>query len=309
MLGRGKAEKGKWILQIPSLLKQAFVLLLRNDPLRMAGATAFFTTFALPALLIILIQVLGLIYNPEKVSTGLFSNIEHVVGAEAVQQIENTLAGFQDLASNWFITVGGFIFLIFVSTTLFKVIKDSLNQLWEIRMTSKRKIDFSLRTRLRSIIVILFTGLLFMAGLFIESVQAYIGNSINEMLPGLIPALAPSFKILISLIISTGWFLILFRFLPDAKPSWRVVFVGGFVTSILYNAGKFILGMLLSYSNLNTIFGTSASIMLLLLFVFYSSLILYFGAAFTQVWSNYIHDKIPVRRSATHYKMSEVEEE
>jgi membrane protein len=292
-----------------SLLKKSFEELSKNDPLRMAGATAFFTTFALPPIMIILIQALGLIFDPDQVSRQLFSNLAHIIGKEGVNQILNTLKAFSRLAENFWITIGGFIFLLFVATTLFKVIKGSLNQLWKIRSIGKRSFYQIIISRFNAIVVIIFAGVLFSIGLFIEAVQAFLGHYIFTISP----VFALYFNHFINYILSIGivtlWFAILFRYLPDARSEWRTVLAGGFVTSILFNTGKFMLRFLLSYNNLNTIFGASASIVLLLLFVFYSSLILYFGAAFTRVWSFYKDRPIKPLPHAMHYRLVEATEE
>src|SRR5687768_4822212 len=119
------------------LLGRAFTGFRQNDPLRMAAATAFFATFALPAILIILIQIFGWVVNPEKLSDHLFAHLAPMLGKESVSQLRETLQGFRKLAHNPYITIAGFLFLIFVATTLFKIIKDSLNQLWNIRPISE----------------------------------------------------------------------------------------------------------------------------------------------------------------------------
>jgi membrane protein len=299
-----KNPVGKFI----SLLKKSFEELSKNDPLRMAGATAFFTTFALPPIMIILIQALGLIFDVEQVSRQLFSNLAHIIGPEGMNQVVNTLKAFSSLAANVWATVGGFIFLLFVATTLFKVIKGSLNQLWKIRSTGKRSFFRIMASRLNAIFVIIFAGVLFSIGLFAEAIQAFLGHYIFTVSP----VLALYFNYFLNYILAVGiatlWFAILFRYLPDARAEWRTVLAGGLVTSILFNTGKFLLRWMLSYSNLNTIFGASASIVLLLLFVFYSSLILYFGAAFTRVWSFYKERPIHPLPHAMHYRLVEAED-
>lgn len=274
----------------------------------MAGATAFFTTFALPPILVILIQALGLIYDPRKISRQLFKNLGEIIGPEGVRQIINTLIAFRDLAQNWWITIGGFLFLVFVATTLFKVIKSSLNQLWKIRSFGKRRVKDVLRSRFYAILVIILAGVLFAIGLAMEGAQAFLGKYISGFSPALALYFNNTFSYLFSLAIVTMWFALLFRYLPDARAPWRTVLTGGFVTSLLFNSGKIILHWLLTYSNLNTIFGTSASIVLILLFVFYSSLILYFGAAFTKIWAEYYGDPIRPANHAMHYRVVEEEE-
>ena len=295
---------GRWV----HLIRCSFTELSKNDPLRMAGATAFFTTFALPPILLMIIQALGLIYEPRTIGRQLFQNLREIIGPEGVRQIINTLIAFRDLAQNWWITIGGFIFLVFVATTLFKVIKSSLNQVWKVRAFGKRRLKDVIRSRSYAILVIMLAGVLFAIGLALEGAQAFLGKYISGFSPALALYFNNTLSYLLTLAIVTVWFALLFRYLPDARAPWRTVLTGGFVTSLLFNSGKVVLHWLLTYSNLNTIFGTSASIVLILLFVFYSSLILYFGAAFTKIWAEHYGDPIRPAGHAVHYRVVEEEE-
>jgi membrane protein len=202
------------IASFMQVMRNAFKELVKNDPLRMAGATAFFTTFALPPILIILIQTLGLVFDPKNISRQLFLKLGGIIGRESVQQIINTLIAFRRLAENWYITVGGFIFLLFIATTLFKVIKSSLNQVWKIKVVKKQGVIVSLRTRLNAVIVILVAGLLFVIGLVAEGLQAYMGRYIFELSPLAAFYFNNVINHLVSVIIVTLWFVIVFRLLP-----------------------------------------------------------------------------------------------
>src|SRR5215218_2839152 len=133
--------------QFMQTLRKALNILRSNDPLRLAAATAFFTTFALPAILIIFIQLFGLVLDPQILSDHLFEHLALILGRPGAEQVKGALHGFKGLANNWFITIGGFIFLVFVATTLFKVIKDSLNQLWCIKVHPHGGVGFGLRSR------------------------------------------------------------------------------------------------------------------------------------------------------------------
>ena len=297
------------VLAFISILRQSFAELTRNDPLRLAGATAFFTTFALPPILVILIQMLGLFTNPRNISRHLFATLTNMVGRETVQQIIDTLIAFRQLAQNWFITIGGFIFLLFVATTLFKVIKGSLNQIWKMKAVRKRGVWVSLKSRAKSIAVILVAGVLFAIGIVAEAVQAYLGQYLLQVSPLLARYFNGVLNQLVSIVMVTLWFAILFRYLPDGRPLWKVALVGALVTSILFNIGKLVLRWLLTYSNINTVYGASGSIVLLLLFVFYSSLILYFGATFTKVWAQHHHMPIRPRSYAMQYHLTQVDAE
>lgn len=282
--------------------------LLRNDPLRMAGATAFFTTFALPPILVILIQSLKLIFDPRVIRAELFKNLSGIIGAEAVQQIVDVLRGFRRLAQDWYITIGGFLFLLFVATTLFKVIKGSINQLWNIRPVKRISFAKNMMARIQSVAIILVAGLLFALGIMAEGVQALIGNSLHKVSPLLSVYFNTVLNYVVSIIVVMLWFVMLFRYLPDGRPTWRVAFTGALVTACLFTIGKFILHLMLSYSSLNNLYGTSASIILLLLFVFYTSLILYFGASFTRMWGEYKAEPIEPHSYAGRYKVTESED-
>lgn len=286
----GKIKEG--IKKVFRLLKAAFAELMTNDPLRMAAATAFFTTFALPPILIIVVQIFGLLFKMENLSDQFFESIGGVLGNESSLTIKSTFAGFLSKAQNWWITIFGFVFLMFVATTLFKVIKDSLNQLWDIQQDMQKKVKVGLEKRAVGLLVILIAGILFVLSTTIEGLGVLVGNYINEISPGTGKLLNSVMLNIFSILVVTTWFGILFKLLPDANPSWRVVIVGGFFTGVLFTIGKKIIPKLLPFGELSSIFGTSSSVVVLLLFVFYSSFILYFGACFTKVYAISIHQPI-----------------
>lgn len=288
------------------ILSKTFLVLKRNDPLRLGGATAFFTTFALPPILIILTQLFGLILSPADVTAKLFSQVQSLIGKEGSEQIHNILTGFQQLAHNWFITIGGFLFLIFVATTLFAVVSNSLNQLWNIKLETKPGIKFTLTRRIKSVAVIVSTGLFLFVQLLASALQALLANYLDDVWSGFDSLLYKIIAQLIFVVIVGGWFTIVFRYLANAHPSWKVAFTGGMFTGILFTIGKVILGLLLTFSNLKTIFGAAGSFVLILLFVFYSAIIFYYGAAFTKVWADYKKKPLQLDKHAYEYAMEEI---
>ena len=287
-------------------LVNAYKLLVKNDPLRLAGATAFFTSFALPPILMLLIQLLSLLFEQGSVSKGLFNELGSVLGDDGVRQLVEVLQGMRGLAINLPVAIAGFFFLLFVATTLFMVIQSSLNQLWMIQKTGKR-FKGVLVTRLKSTLLIIFTGVLFMASLAAESLKIIFGNFLNDKLPGSGIYSNGTISTLLSITIVCTWFMVLFRYLPDGKPNWRVAFTGALLTSILYNAGVIVLKLLLINSNIGVVYGASASVVLLLLFVFYASLIFYFGASFTKVWGEYLKQPIQPVLHAEFYEHTQRE--
>jgi membrane protein len=299
-----KGRKNKHAVAVYiKILTDAFSELSKNDPLRMAGATAFFTTFALPPILIILIQSLGLFFSTEKAQQQLIYRLSTYVGNEAIRQIDITLRSITQLAQNNYLIVFGFLFLLFVATTLFKIIKGSLNQVWKIKVVHRGKVAETVADRLKAILVILVAGLLFVFAVIVEGLQLFVGRYIFAF-----SALSSFYfnaviNFLFSIFTVTLWFAVVFRFIPDARATGRVILIGALLTSVLFTIGKAVLRILLSHSNINNLYGTSASVVLLMLFVFYTSLILYYGAAFTKVWSVHKGQPIEPLHYASHYQL------
>jgi membrane protein len=306
-----KIQKSQSISQqfaaLGSLMYRSFVELKSNDPLRMAGATAFFATFALPPILIIIIQLLGLFVNPRKISSDLIDRLSHVLGNTSAQQIKITLEAFRSMGQNWYVTLIGFVFLMFVATTLFVVIKNSLEQIWNISVRTDAGVMFKLKNRLRSLIIISLAGILFSIGLFTEGIQVFLGNYVDDIWRGAGIFASRAVNELVFSIVVTIWFTVLFRFLTAGRPKWRLALAGGFFTAILFTAGKIVLRYMLVLSQIGTIYGASGSIVLIMLFVFYSALMFYYGGCFIKILSEvYDHPIRPVKEAFT-FELTEID--
>lgn len=294
------------VKELGRILGLSFSEFKRNEPLRLAGATAFFTTFALPPILIILVQVIGTIFRIQNLRDKFLVQLAGIIGKQSAAQVKEIFSGFTSLSENWIITAGGSVFLMFVATTLFKVIKDSLNQLWNVKIATEKPFKANLEKRAVSMIVILLTGILLIGGMVAEGV----GNMLLRHTASEVPEQTATFlSILIrqttSIVIASTWFAILFKLLPDAKVSWKAVFAGGLFTGIFFTIGKILIRYMLSLGNLTNIFGASSSFALLLLFVFYSSFILYYGACFTKVFATFIKAPIKAGDYSSKYRMVE----
>jgi membrane protein len=286
-------------------LKGAYKLLRQNEPLRLAGATAFFATFALPPILIIITQALGFIFEPKDINESLASHLEQFFGKESVFQIMQTLEGFRDLAVNWYIAIGGFVFLLFVATTLFKIIRDSINQVWKFKSHKHKGVPQKLLPRIKSFAIIILTGILFIAGLLAEASQAILNEYIKNLWSDAGSMVVLILNQVVSLTIVTIWFSVLFRLLPEGKPHLKVSISGGVFTGVLFTIGKLLLGSMLALSNIQNIYGAAGSFVLVLLFIFYVSFIFYYGAAFTYVWAENIELPIRPSRNAYGYTLAE----
>src|SRR4030095_1696073 len=266
-------------------LRHSFALLGKNDPMRMAGATAFFTTFALPPIVFILSQLFGLFIGRGKMGRGLIENISNTLGKDGTDQVRQVIRSISGFNDSWYVLVLGFLFLVFVATTLIGEIKNSLNQIWKTRLKEHPGFLVAVSARAKSFAVILLIGVLFFADLFLESLEVIAGNYIDEIWPWGSMYFKSAVQQIATVIIVAAWFILLFRFLADGRPTWKASLVGGLLTGILFIAGKLLLRFLLISSNIGDLYGASASFVLVLLFVFYSSFILYYGASFIAVYS------------------------
>jgi membrane protein len=289
-------------------VRDAFTLFQKNDPLRLAGATAFFANFAIPPILIILIRLFGLFTDRRQFIENLFSRLGNILDDSSITQIRMTLKNIRGLNQQWYITLISFVFFLFVATTLFAVIKNSLHQIWSIGTNDKPGILFNLKLRAKSVLIILLAGILFLIGLLMDSVQAIVASYLTSTSTSTGLILTSILNQIAFVIIVTTWFTILFRFLTNGRPNWNIAFAGGLLTGCLFTIGKYILRILLPLSNIGNIYGASGSIVVIMLFVFYSALIFYFGASFIKALS--VKRELPIipKKGSFAYHLTKIED-
>lgn len=289
--------------------RAAFALLQKNDPLRLAGATAFFANFAIPPILIILIRLFGFFMDRKTFAQRLFERLENILDKGSIDQIRNTLENIRAVDQNWIATMISFVFFLFVATTLFSVIKSSMDQIWTIGIKPHSSFMFKLKLRARSMVIIVLAGFLFTVGLLTDGIQAFIGSYLNDSSPNFGRFLIALLNQLVFIAIVSTWFTVLFRFLTNGRPTWKDSMIGGLLTGVLFTLGKYILRIMLPLSNIGSIYGTSGSVILIMLFIFYSSMIFYFGACFVRILS--IDHESPIRpiKGAFIYELKEIEKE
>ena len=298
----------KRFIRVLHLVQEAFANLKANDPVRMAGATSFFTFFALPPIMIMLSNVLSPVLNEQHqlVSYRLFAELGKLLGPRSANQLQDISQHLQNREPTLPMTLVGFVLLLLASTTLFSVVKNSLNQLWNVRPKANRSFVHTLKDRGIALVIILFSGLLFSASLTIDQRLAAMQQSMLTSTPTLRDLLSSAGNYLLSVFIITLWFASVFKYLPDVRIHWRAVWVGALVTSVLFKLGELILNRLLINSQVANLYGASGSVILMLLFVFYSSLIFYYGASFTRTFARLRqHDPEP-DATAVSYEITEV---
>ncbi len=287
------------------LLRNAFLNLKGNDPLRLAGATAFFTFFALPSLLIIVGEVHSVLFqNSQAISRGkLFRELSLLLGRASAGELKNISENLQEVPLPPVFTLVGVGFVVLVSTTLLVVIKGSLNQLWNVKAKPKHSLLKQLRDRAIGVGIILFTSLLVTAYLAVD-------NLLEQLLPwsSLPKAVLLGGHYLVVLLLLTLWAGSLFTFLPDAVIPLKAVSIGALLTGVLLLVGGWGLEKLLVQSPLSRVYGTSGALIITLLFMFYASFIFYYGAAFSRTYALYAQMAPKARPQAVTYQIKEVEE-
>ena len=301
---------GPWWRELPILLHRAARELGANDPLRLGAATAFFTSFALPPILIILIALLSSLYPTSMVRVLLLGKISNLVGASAAELVSQIVMNVADPQRSRLVTWAGFAFLLFVATTLFTIIQHSLNQLWQIRpKRGTGQLAQAVRERARSMGILLATAALSLLAFGSDAALNLFAESIHDFDATFSYFVVRGLNMLTGWLILATWFGVTFRTLSLAIVPWRAVTRGAALTALLISLGEMVLGQLLVARNLGPVYGPASSLVLVLLFVFYCAMIFYFGAAFTKVYAHRIGLDIRPKKMAVRYRLINVEEE
>jgi membrane protein len=282
-------------------LKQVYVLLDRaarkykkDNPLQLAGTTAFFAVFAMAPLIVIIISVAGILLGQDQIQTKLFEEIHNFLGEQSTQYIRDIVDNFQDTRKSIIGTIVGFVIFIFIATTFFSVLQKSLNSIWRIRAKPKHNILKTLYDRLISFGLILSLGFIMLVSFIIDTAISLFQDYMHERLPDLTVVLIEVGNLILSFVIFVVIFAMIYRFLPDAHIKWRVTWVGASITALLFVIGRALISFGLGSLDIGAIYGAAGSLVVILLWVFYSSLIFFFGAEITQQYAEmYSHDIKP----------------
>lgn len=267
------------------LLKETFKGFIADDAIKLSAALSYYTIFSLPPLLIIIISISGFFFGAEAVKGEIFGQINGLVGNDAAIQIQETIKNVKLSDSNVFATTLGIIILLIGASGVFAEIQDSINYIWGIKAKPKRGLIKFIKNRLMSFSMIGSAGFLLMVGLVVNSLMDLLNNKLVRYFPQDTIYFFYVVNILILFISITLLFTIIFRTLPDGKVVLRDCLVGASFTALLFMIGKFAIGAYLGSSSIASVYGAAGSVILILVWVYYSAIILYFGAEFTKVYA------------------------
>ena len=275
----------KYLKRFFKILKDTGVAFSDDDCLKLSASLSYYTIFALAPLLIIIISLTGIFFGKEAIRGKVYEELNGLVGSEAALQIQQIIANIQMTHATTAGTIIGGIILFIGATGVFTEIQGSINFIWSVKAKPKKSWRKYLINRLLSFSLILGLGFLLIISLIASALLDLANDRLIVHFPKTTVYFFQTFNTLILLVIITGLFTVIFKVLPDAKISWRDALVGSAFTAILFLAGKFLISFYLAKSRLGITYGTAASIIIILTWVYYSSLILYFGAEFTKIFA------------------------
>ncbi|MCK5442948.1 MAG: YihY/virulence factor BrkB family protein [Maribacter sp.] len=270
----------------PKLLVKTYTQWISKNPFRLSAVIAYYSILSLPALLIIIFNIVGSIWGREIVEDELFSEISSALSAETAESIKQMVTRKGDAPTSVFATILGIAVLIYGATGVFYQLQNALDDIWETKPDYSNEIIATLIGRLKSFGFILIFGFLLMISSVLTSLLSAFAKHISSQLPSNIIELAFVVDILISLVFIYFLFAAMFKFLPSKPVRWKSVKVGAALTSFLFVVGKYALAFYFGKAEPGSTYGAAGSIILIMLWVYYSSLILFFGAQFTKTYSD-----------------------
>ncbi len=274
------------------LLKTTCVEWWNDDTFRLAASLAFYTIFSLAPVLLIVVGVASLFLARETATQKIVAEVQRMIGnngAQAIKQVLDASSGFGKSISA--ITTGVVTFLLGASA-VFAELQAALNKIWDVQTKAKRGIILKLVfDRLRSFALALGVGFLLLVSLVISAALTALQDYLNNWMPG-VPALWQASNIVVSFLVVGFLFAMIYKYLPDAKITWKNVWIGAAVTAALFTVGKYVISLYLGQTALGSAFGAAGSFAVLLIWIYYSALICFFGAEFTQVYARRQGDRI-----------------
>jgi membrane protein len=271
---------------IYELFRDASVRWWNDKAARLGAALAFYTTLSLSPILLIVIAVSGLVFGEEAARGQIVNELRDLVGQEGAGAIEAMVASAWSPTANLVAIVVGMVTLLVGATGVFAQLQDALNTVWKVEPPSGYGVWGFLKDRLLSLSMILGLGFLLLVSLVINAGLSALGTYSAGLVPTDWAVVLHIFNLLLAFGVTLAMFAMIFKFLPAARVAWPDVWVGASITAVLFTVGKYLIGLYLGMSAVGSSYGAAGSFVVLLLWIYYSTQILLFGAEFTQVYAS-----------------------
>ena len=267
------------------LFKKTFMEWMSSSAMKESAGIAYFAIFSIPGLLIIITWVAGIFFGDDAVNGQITKNMSRFMGPEIAESVQKMVTSAVVNNDNVAMKIVGVLALVFGSTTLFFQMQRTLNQLWEVESAPKKAFQRYLLDRANSLGMILIIGFLLLVSLILSSLIGLANNWFTHYFGLETFVLMKVIYFLLSFGVIWILFALMFKVLPDVEIQWNSVWMGAFVTALLFNLGKFILSYYFEVSNPASLFGAAGSVILLMIWINYSCQLIFFGAEFTKVYA------------------------
>ena len=275
------------------ILKKALKGWWAKDPFRESAVIAYYAIFALPGLLVVILATAGYFFGNDAVNNVISDQFTSTMGADTARQVQNIIVQASKAKNSLLATIIGVIVMIVGATGVFAQFQKSLNIIWEVKVDpSKKGILSFVRIRLFSFGLIVTIAFLLIISLVISALLSAFGNWLSGHFSESFYVALQAVNFVLSFIILTVLFALMFKFLPDAKIEWKHVWIGSIFTAFLFDIGKFGLGMYFGKLNPGVGYGAAGSIILIMLWVSYSSMIVFYGAECTRAYADFISGRV-----------------
>jgi membrane protein len=296
--------KGIW-----KLIKESFIGFDDDKVFKLSGSLAYFTIFSIGPMLLVIIFFADIFYGREAVEGTIYGQIRGFVGPAAAAQIQEIIKNASMSGKSTVTAIVGFITLIIGTTTVFAEIQDSINSIWNLKTKPEKGWIKLILNRLLSFSIVIGLAFVLLVSLIINGLMEAFGNRMATMFPELAVLVIYIINLILTFIIITLLFATIFKVLPDAKIKWKDVMVGAIVTALLFMLGKFGITYYIGSSDIGSTYGAAGSLIILLLWVYYSAIILYYGAEFTKAYATHFGNRIYPTSYAVWIKHIDIEEE
>ncbi|MGN6530704.1 MAG: YihY/virulence factor BrkB family protein [Ginsengibacter sp.] len=271
--------------KISLIIKDVFKEFSADNIIKYSASLAYYTVFSIAPLLVVITTLFGFLFGREAMQGKMYEQLNKLVGSSAAIQIQDIIKNIHLSGNNFIATVISIVILLIGATSIFGEIQDSINKIWGLRIKPHKVWWKLILTRLLSFSLILTIGTIMIVSLLLNAVVAAFGKFIARYIASYSLYFIQISDAILSFIVAAFLFSLIFKILPDARIRWKDVFFGGFITAIFFTLGKLAISFYLRKSNLMSVYGTAASIIILMVWVYYSAIILYLGAEFTKVYA------------------------
>lgn len=297
----------KFFSKVWLLIRDTFQKFQENDPVIYAAAIAFFTLFSLPSMLIIMVRVIGSFLSEAEIQRNLAQQVESLIGPASADEIVKIIESRALGDSSLLVNAVSIFFLVFSATVIFAFIQKSLNSIWGVKPKPEKGALKFAQDRLLSFSIIIVLAFLMLVSLAVDTLLSTAKGFLQDLMSEYTVYVMETANYLISILVISLIFTLIFKYLPDAKIRWKDVMVGGLVTGLLFTLGKYLIGLLLSNTSIASTYGAAGSLAGILVWVFYSSILVLIGAMFTRVYASNIGREIEPKKHSVKVVTKEVE--